>query len=231
MSPSFVSAPVPQRPRSAPALLGDALRRPGGGRLVSLLSVLFLLGGVALFAYPNATDVYQQSRQSTLQNQFDDPAFPQAYTTRSVQVGQGLTRLRIPKLDVDLLVVEGTTPSALRAGAGHYAGTPLPGDPGNVAIAGHRTTFGRPFSRIDELRDGDTVLLETPSADYTYRVLPPFGGHANPWPVQPTDYEVIGAAAPDHSLTLTTCHPKGSAKQRLILRLALTASVPRAAKT
>ena len=197
---------------------------------MSVVSVLLLLGGIGLFAYPNATDVYQQSRQSRLQNQFDDPAFPQAYTARTVQVGQGLTRLRIPKLDVDVLVVEGTTPSALRAGAGHYEGTALPGEAGNVAIAGHRTTFGRPFNRMDELRDGDIVQLETPAADYTYTVLPAFDGHPNPWPVRPTDYGVVGTTGTDHSLTLTTCHPKGSAKQRLILRLALTAAQPRAPK-
>ncbi|GAC1327242.1 MAG: hypothetical protein NVSMB13_13330 [Mycobacteriales bacterium] len=195
-----------------------------------MVSVLLLLGGIGLFAYPNATDVYQQSRQSRLENQFDDPAFPQAYTARTVQVGQGLTRLRIPKLDVDVLVVEGTTPSALRAGAGHYEGTALPGEAGNVAIAGHRTTFGRPFNRMDELRDGDTVRLETPTADYTYTVLPAFDGHPNPWQVQPTDYGVVGPTGTNHSLTLTTCHPKGSAKQRLIVRLALTATQPRAAK-
>ncbi len=199
--------------------------------MVSLLSVLFLLGGVALFAYPNATDVYQHNRQSTLQSEFDNPAFPEAYTARTVQVGQGLTRMRIPKLDVDVLVVEGTTPGALRAGAGHYAGTPLPGEAGNVAIAGHRTTFGRPFNRLDEMKEGDTVLLETPGEDYTYTVLPGFAGHANPWPVQPTEYDVVGPTGADHWLTLTTCHPKGSAKQRLILRLALTGTQVRAAKT
>lgn len=191
MTPSFTVPPVPARPRRPLALLGDALRRPGGRRSVSLLSAVLFLAGVVMFAYPSATDLYSHNRQGTLRGTFDDPGFRETYRLRKVEVGQGLTRLRIPKLDVDVLVVEGTTPAALRAGAGHYADTPLPGEAGNVAIAGHRTTYGRPFNRLDEMAAGDTVLLETPFAEYTYQVTPPFDGHLNPWPVQPTDFGVV----------------------------------------
>src|SRR3954452_23962269 len=167
MHPSFVVPPVPRPPRGRAALLGDALRRPGGRRAISVLSVVLLLAGVGLFAYPVGTDVYSRLRQSHLRGQFDDPAFRDAYRLHKVKVGQGLTRLRIAKIGVDVLVVEGTTPSALRAGAGHYVGTPLPGETGNVGIAGHRTTFGRPFNRMAELGPGDVVTLETPFATYT----------------------------------------------------------------
>jgi sortase A len=128
--------------------------------------------------------------------------------------------MRIPKLGVEVLVVEGTTPAALRAGAGHYVDTPLPGEAGNVAIAGHRTTYGRPLNRMDELGPGDVVELETPFAVHTYRAVEPFDGHGNPWVVKPTDYDVIAQGA-GSALTLTTCHPKGSAKQRLIMRFQL----------
>jgi sortase A len=117
--------------------------------------------------------------------------------------------------------VEGTSPTALRAGAGHYVGTPLPGEAGNVAIAGHRTTFGRPFNHLDEMKQGDEVLLETPFHIFHYVVLPGFDGHKNPWPVQPDATDVLLNVPSQHWLTLTTCHPKGSARQRLILRLEL----------
>jgi len=220
MQPSFVTPPVPARPRSFGSLLGDALRRPGGRRGVSVLSLVLFLAGVAMFAYPVGTDIYGRYQQDRLQGGFSDPGVQQAYLERKISVGSGLTLLRIPKLDVKVLVVEGTTPSALRAGAGHYPGTPLPGEAGNVAIAGHRTTFGRPFNRIDELGAGDVVTLETPFAIYTYKAVPAFAGHANPWVVKPSDFSVVSQGA-GRLLTLTTCHPKGSAKQRLVMRFAL----------
>ena len=220
MQPSFVPPPVPARPRSFGALLGDALRRPGGRKGVSVLSLVLFLAGVAMFAYPVGTDIYSRYQQDQLQGQFDDPELQEAYLERKIGIGDGLTVLRIPKLDVKVLVVEGTTPSALRAGAGHYVGTPLPGEAGNVAIAGHRTTFGRPLNRMDELEPGDTVSLETPFAIYTYKAVPAFGGHANPWVVKPSDFSVVSQGS-GHLLTLTTCHPKGSAKQRLVMRFSL----------
>ena len=226
MDPSFVTPPVPESPRPARRLIGDALRRPGGRRALSVLSLVLALAGVGMFAYPFGTDLYSKRVQSRLRSEFDDPEFVEAYQRRKIKVGQGLTRLRIPKLDVDVLVVEGTTPSALKAGAGHYMGTPLPGEEGNVAIAGHRTTFGRPFNRMDELKSGDKVLLDTPFATFEYSVVPPFDGHANPWATTPQDFSVVGPPRTQgqKTLTLTTCHPKGSARERLILRLVLTDS-------
>jgi sortase A len=220
MQPSFVPPPVPARPRSFAALLADALRRPGGRRGVSVLSLVLFVAGVAMFAYPLGTDLYSRYKQDQLQSSFDDPEMQEAYLNREIGVGDGLTLLRIPKLKVKVLVVEGTTPSALRAGAGHYVGSPLPGEAGNVGIAGHRTTFGRPFNRMNELGPGDVVTLETPFALYTYKAVPAFAGHDNPWVVKPSDYTVV-AQGSGHLLTLTTCHPKGSAKQRLVSRFSL----------
>ncbi len=74
---------------------------------------------------------------------------------------------------------------------------------------------------MDELVPGDIVELETPFAVYTYQAVPAFGGHANPWVVAPTDYSVVAPEPGKSLLTLTTCHPKGSAKQRLIARFEL----------
>ncbi len=221
MQPSFTPAPVPRSSRSTGKLIGDALRRPGGRRAISVLSVVLFIAGVGMFAFPVGTDVYGRYIQGNLREQFDDPGVVAAYAERRIPVGDGLTTMRIPKLDVDVLVVEGTTPAALRAGAGHYVGTPLPGEAGNIAIAGHRTTYGRPLNRMDELVPGDIVELETPFAVHTYRAVDPFAGHANPWVTTPTDFKVIDPEPGKSLLTLTTCHPKGSAKQRLIMRFEL----------
>ncbi|MCW2715977.1 MAG: Membrane protein [Frankiales bacterium] len=224
VQPSFVVPPVRPRPRRQ--LVAAALRRPGARRITSLFTVVLLLAGIGLFAYPVATDLYGKHRQSDLREAFRDPAVVQAYAERRVAVGDGLTRLRIPKLDVDVLVVEGTTTQALRAGAGHYEGSPLPGETGNLAIAGHRTTFNRPFNRLDELGEGDLVELETPFAVHVYRAVAPFAGHANPWVVAPDDFSVLDPEGDRSLLTLTTCHPKGSAEQRLIMRFELVGSEP-----
>lgn len=138
--------------------------------------------------------------------------------------GDPVTQLRIPKLGVDAVVVEGTSPSALKAGAGHYPETPLPGTPGNVSIAGHRTTYGRPFNRIDELRTGDQIILRTPKGVYTYEL------QRDPWFTTPFDFGVIAPVQGESVLTLTTCHPKGSAAKRLIVRAKLAKTEPVARK-
>ena len=228
MEATFTPPPVPESPRPARRLVGDALRRPGGRRALSVLSIVLALAGVGMFAYPFATDLWSARIQSKLRTQFTDPDYANAYRARQIKVGQGLTRLEIPKLNVKVLVVEGTTPAALKAGAGHYQQTPLPGEAGNVAIAGHRTTYGRPFNRLDEMRAGDIVYLDTPFSRFEYKVVPSFDGKANPHAVLPTDYHVVARPKDRnaHWLTLTTCHPKGSARERLVLRLELTATLP-----
>ena len=229
MDATFTPPPVPGRPRPPHRLVGDALRRPGGRRALSILSIVLALAGVGMFAYPFATDLWSAQYQSRLRTQFNNPQYRDAYKNRQIKVGEGLTRLVIEKpFSLNVLVVEGTTPAALKAGAGHYRDTPLPGEKGNVAIAGHRTTYGRPFNRLNEIKPGDKVYLDTPFARYEYTSVASFDGKPNPHPVSPTDFTVVSPPKDPNAawLTLTTCHPKGSAKQRLILRLKLTATLP-----
>ena len=207
-------------------LIGLALRRPGGRRSVSLFTVLLLVAGVGMFAFPAVTDLWGSYQQRHVRDQLADPSFATNYLEHRVKVGQGLTRLIInnDRVHVNVMVVEGTTLAALQAGAGHYETTPFPCEQGNVGIAGHRTTYGRPFNKIDEMKPGDTVDLLTPFARCTYQVVAPFAGHSNPWVVLPSDFKVVGqdgALATGHWLTLTSCHPKGSDSHRIVLRLKL----------
>jgi len=193
-------------------MLVDLLRTKRWLRvLLSGLSVLLLLGGVALVGYPFATNMWQDRIQTQLDNQIASPELQQAYKERKVETGDSLTRIKIPALGLDTVVVEGTTPSALRAGAGHYPQTPLPCEGGNVSIAGHRTTYGRPFGNVDQLKPGDTIELTTPIGGCVYQVA------KAPFVVAPSEMSVIEPTG-ERSLTLTTCHPKGSAAQRLIVR-------------
>lgn len=198
---------VPARtPLGARLARSKAARRGLGG-----VSALLLVGAGVSATWPFWTDQYQSRLQVRLERQLDDPEIEEAFTADAVEVGDSLTRLRAPSIGVDVVVVEGTTQAALRAGAGHYPETALPCGAGNVAIAGHRTTFGAPFSRLDEVPVGAEISLETPVGTCTYRVSAPA------FVVRPDQVEVV-APTEAPKLTLTTCHPKGSARQRLVLQ-------------
>ena len=180
-------------------------------RAVSAVSGGLLVAAVALLGYPFYTNLYQSRVQSNLRQQLASPQLRQAYQARALRVGDSLTRIKIPKIGVDVVVVEGTSASALRAGAGHYPETPLPCEGGNVAIARHRTTYGKPFANIDRLGPGDVIVLETPVGSCTYEVSrAPF--------VVLADERSVVANTPGHAgLTLTSCHPKGSASHRIVV--------------
>ncbi|MGH9149735.1 MAG: class E sortase [Acidimicrobiales bacterium] len=196
---------------------------PWARRGLSLLSVVLLGAAVGLLAYPVYTNMYSSRQQSKLDRQIASPALKQAYQDRAVDVGDALTRIRIPALDVDAVVVEGISASALRAGAGHYPDSPLPCEPGNVAIAGHRTTYGKPFANLDRLKAGDEIVLETPVGECRYEVMP-LSSNVAFKVVEPTDFSVVANTPGRQLLTLTTCHPKGSAKERLIIQARLKTS-------
>lgn len=190
-------------------------------RTLSAASVVLLLSGLVLVGYPLASNLWQGRVQDRLSKQLASPQLQQAYRDRKVGTGDSLTRLKIPDIGVDVVVVEGTTPSALRAGAGHYANTALPCDIGNVAIAGHRTTFGKPFANLDRLKPGAVIELDTPVGGCVYQVS------KDPFVVTPNDLSVLDTTA-DRTLTLTTCHPKGSAAQRLVIKATLSKDLKQA---
>ncbi|MCY3910782.1 MAG: sortase [bacterium] len=132
--------------------------------------------------------------------------------------GLAVARLQIPAIGVDKTVVEGVRVSDLRKGPGHYPATPIPGQAGNAAIAGHRTTYGAPFGDIDELLPGDEIIVTTIQGEFVYQVLEQGEGYGH-FIVPPTAVEVLDQNFVEHPnrITLTACHPKGSARQRIIV--------------
>jgi sortase A len=134
--------------------------------------------------------------------------------------GGALDHMVIPAIGVDRYVVEGVAELDLQMGPGHYPGTPLPGQDGNVGIAGHRTTFGAPFFRLNELVPGDFIYLtDTSGATWVYDVV-------RQWVVPPSDTAVLGATHRPE-LTLTTCNPRFEATTRLVVRADLVKRLPR----
>jgi sortase A len=128
---------------------------------------------------------------------------------RRSEPGDPLGRLRIPAIGLSTVMVEGTGGAELRSGPGHYLDTPLPGQRGTVAIAGHRTTYGAPFRRVDDLERGDRIELALPYGRFTYRV-------ERTRIVPPTAVDVVDRVAYDR-LVLTACHPLYSANERIVV--------------
>jgi sortase A len=144
-------------------------------------------------------DLALEQRVSRLADRFED----------EVTRGEGIGRIEIPSIDLDIVFVEGTDTASLQKGPGHYPSTAFPGQGRTVAIAGHRTTYLAPFNDIDEIDDGDEITLEMPYADLTYTVQK----HEI---VDPTDVYVIEDRGYER-LVLSACHPKYSAAQRYIV--------------
>lgn len=132
--------------------------------------------------------------------------------------GSPVARLHIEKIGLDYTVVEGVGVADLKKGPGHFPETPMPGQLGNAAIAGHRTTYGGPFFDLDQLQPGDLVEISTLAGHYVYAVT-------DSLVVNPADYAaVIPTVDPNvATLTLTTCTPKYTAKQRLVVHATLVA--------
>ena len=123
--------------------------------------------------------------------------------------GSAVAIIKIPRIGLEKAVVEGVGVPDLKTGPGHYPDTPLPGQPGNSAVAGHRTTYGAPFNRLDELTQGDSIFVTTRQGQFRYVV-----NHKAV--VSPDNVSVLDPTD-DNRLTLTTCNPKYSARQRLVV--------------
>lgn len=234
---------------------GRTLVRGTGQTLLTIGLVALLFAGYQLWV----TDLLAAQEQNRLEEQIQDrwaedpavavpvapapegsPTPPAPPATIDLAVGEPFAVLHIPRLgeDYERVVVEGTAQAQLAQGPGHYLGTAMPGQQGNVGLAGHRVGRGSPFLDLDRLRPGDPIVVETADTWFVYRVLggpgdQEFSGDPSGIPgrriVRPTDVGVLsptpggppGGPTTGAFLTLTTCHPKYSAEQRLVIHARL----------
>jgi sortase A len=234
VDPGWVAAPRPRDP-----LWRTAVR--GAGELLVTAGMVLLLF-VVYEVY--VTDVLTAQRQDELSEELrelwgsEPPAAPGTITR--VDIGDAFGVLRIPRLGEDYtrVILEGVEEEQLSQGPGHYVDSAMPGEQGNVGLAGHRVGKGSPFLELDTMRPGDPIVVETADSWFVYRVL---GDQAtgdvdadpsgipgmhivDPSAVQvvsPTPNAAAGVAPSGAYLTLTTCHPRYSARQRLIIHARL----------
>jgi len=191
-----------------------------------LLFIPYLLWGTGLITARAQADLRQQFAQAQRAHHDQGALHPPKPTTGPPVVAPAIAApapggpvgiLSIPKISLSMVVVEGTDADQLRSGPGHYPGTPLPGEGGNAAIAGHRTTYLHPFYNLDALVPGDAIDVLTVQGLFEYHVT-------SSQAVDPSDVAVV-APTPQPMLTLTTCTPRYSASQRLVVQAVLVADV------
>ena len=194
-----------------------------------LLFIPYLLWGTGVITARAQSDLRQQFAAAERSHHVAAPTHPTtpgppvlAPTIPAPVPGGPVGILSIPKISLSMVVVEGTDADQLRSGPGHYPGTPLPGEAGNVAIAGHRTTYLHPFYDLDALSTGDAINILTVQGLFVYHVV-------SSQAVDPSDVAVV-APTPAPMLTLTTCNPRYSASQRLVVQAALVSDVLTGAK-
>lgn len=187
-------------------------------RVLGAIGGTFIATGVLMLLFVAyqlwGTGLSEQRAQSDLQRTFTSqlPSMP--------LYGDPVTRIEISKIGVDKIVVAGVDFKALEKGPGLFDGSPLPGQVGNVAIAGHRTSFGAPFSRLNELTLGDEIVLTRAGSTFTYIVS------EKPFIVKPSQTEVVRTLDNKTAqLTLVTCHPKWTSANRLIVKAKLESTV------
>jgi sortase A len=245
MTPHAPTRPDPDAPARAGGAPRRPRRRRALRALSTLLiaaGALVLADGIATLVWQEpVTAVYARVQQERLGDELEeleqaapapaerralarlpDPRRRLGFAARALgrrsEPGDPLGRLRVPAIGLSTVVVEGTDGADLRAGPGHYADTALPGQRGTVAIAGHRTTYGAPFRRVDDLDRGDRIELEMPYGSFVYRVE-----HTRI--VAPTAVEVVDRVAYDR-LVLTACHPLYSASERIVVFARLARANP-----
>jgi sortase A len=210
--------------------LGSRIRsgiRATGELMITFGLVVLLFAGYQVFGNSAKVQDEQNSLDDALAEQWNDPTVgPSTPVKGPAAPGKNLVgRLYIPKLDKEWVVVNGVEPKDIRYAPGHYPDTALPGEIGNFSVAGHR--IRKIFWRLDELKDGDVIGVETRDSWYIYRV-------SNSQIVLPSAVEVVAPvpgkprAKPKKAmLTLTTCNPKFNNYERLIVHAELTDTVPR----
>lgn len=203
--------------------------RVSGELMITFGLIVLLFAGYEVFGNSAKVQDEQNSLDDELAQQWSDPTVaPSATANKNAPAAPGANlvgRLYIPKIDKEWVVVNGVRPQDIKYAPGHYPDTALPGKIGNFSVAGHR--IRKIFWRLDELKQGDVVGVETRDSWYVYKVI----GHEV---VKPDAVEVV-APVPDKPgvkptkalLTLTTCNPKFNNYQRLIVHAQLVETVKR----
>src|SRR4051794_4073779 len=235
-------ADVVEQPATGPSRRRDWRWWVGGTGRVLIVVGLLLLGFVAYQLW--GTGIEHARAQSDLEHEFNQqlattvapttaPATTVAPSAAAVPTttippttappatapprpafadGDPVARLEVPRMGLDEIVVSGVGTDDLKKGPGHYSQTPLPGEHGNAAVAGHRTTYGAPFLDIDQLAPGDDVIATTYAGRFVYKVT-------GTVVVPPSEISVLDDT-PDDRITLTSCDPKYSATNRIIVTAA-----------
>jgi sortase A len=183
--------------------------------VLRFVASVMIVSGALLIADAGVTLAWQepisallaQRQQHELERQLAHP--PRRVLERRPLRGDAIGKIVLPRLGKSYFLVQGTDTDDLRKGPGHYSDTPMPGERGTAAIAGHRTTHGAPFRHIDELGKGNRIVLEMPYGTYTYRV-------ERTRIVAASDVSVLRKARYDR-LVLSACHPLYSAAQRIVV--------------
>ncbi len=193
----------------------DEVPRPRKkGRILIITGISLIVAGLltvaGIYGYIYYTDRRAHSAQESLFRQWNETAMPSGYVDFSV--GDGIARILASRIGLDAIVVElsGLDDSEnLKRGPGHIPGTAYPGQPGNMVVSGHRTTYGAPFRHIEQLLPGDDIILMTADNRYTYQVY-------EQRIVEPSNLTVLEQGG-EPKLTLTACHPWYSAAQRIVV--------------
>jgi sortase A len=169
--------------------------------------ILLISDAVVTLAWQEPVSAYFSERQQVkLEKALIDP--PKRVVEKEPLRGDALGKLLMPSIGVSEYVVEGTDADTLRKGPGHYPDTPLPGQRGTSAIAGHRTTYGAPFRNLDKLEKGDRIVVELPYGTFVYRVdKTQIVDDSALWVTRKVGHD---------QLVLTACHPLYSAAQRIV---------------
>ena len=204
------------------------------------VSLILIIIGVALLAFPFLENQYMERQQTMLVDQYDNQLSPdskvaakslddvtdlfesevQAATSDEPLPTEMMGTLEIPSIELNLPILEGATEESLASAVGHLTGTPFIGEEGNAALAAHRGySFGRLFNRLDELKKGDTILATTQEGPFQYEVTDAFL-------VKPEDVSVLEPFSEGSTITLITCHPIRNPTHRIIVQAELVKHTP-----
>ena len=189
---------------------------------VLMVSGLLLIAdaGVTLAWQEPVSAFFAERQQNALKEELYNPPphVEKRIREKRPLPGDSIGEIILPSLGKHYFMVEGTDTDNLRKGPGHYPDTPLPGERGTVAVAGHRTTYGAPFRNIDQLKHGNRIIMSMPYGRFIYRVeKTQIVDDSALWITRPVGYD---------RLVLSACHPLYSAAQRIVVFARLTKRLP-----